>query len=96
MLNVDERPGLNQIGMLEQKFSLYNCSLNHKRLQSLPTLIHVYTHTVHDLSSDLNRLPTGFSEFIMSVIDLISRTFPRTYIENKGIYSLVLHKSKLI
>ena len=94
MLNVNERPGLNQIGMLEQKFSLYNCSLNHKRLQSLPTL--VYTHTVHDLSSDLNRLPTGFSQFIMLVIDLISRTLPLTYIENKGIYSLVLHKSKLI
>ena len=76
---MDERPGLKQTGMLEEKFSPPNCSLNHKRLQ-LNSVYTLHVHTVHDLSSDLNKLPTGFSE-VITVIDFII-VLPLTSIEN--------------
>ena len=57
LLIVDERPGLKQTGLLEEKFSPPNCSLNHKRLK-------LNSVCIYSLGSKLRlifiKLPTGF------------------------------------
>ena len=86
---MNERPGLKQTN-LKRKLVHTNCSLNHKRLQ-LNSIYTLRVYAVHDLSSDLNKLPTGFSE----VIDLII-ALPLNSIENYRFFSLVKPKSKLL
>ena len=75
---MDERPGLKQTGMLEEKFSRPNCSLNYKRLQL--NSVYIYS-SGSKLRLILIKLPTAFSEVIIPVIDLI-RALPITSIKN--------------